>query len=424
MPGDDLYPFDLPESEPDGSGPVTRRWIEQRWLVDAMVRANGIGRAQPRLDAIAQAVGAAGDADVEEIARRATTHDSIPLAFADAADGRRARAEQAESDGRTEVARADYLAAANFYAAAQWGIAERSDRNLELNHRKRSSYARYATVADHPVEAVWVPFGPVALPAWLHLPPGAGQDPLPLVVSIPGMDGFKERFVPLHGDLWLERGVAVLVLEGPGQFESAVLGIRLQVEEWTSVGTAVMDWVATRPDLDPASVGLVGSSLGSLLGTIAVAHEPRIRACAVSATAFEPGLRPGFDSVHPFYKVRLMFLTGIYDEDEFERYRDVFTWEGHVSLMDRPYLVVGGEHDPMSPLAHTRRAVQEATGPRRLVVYEGAAHGIGGSPAAANGPDFRTLMADWMVARLAGEPSTSSEWFVQSNGQVRESPLG
>jgi hypothetical protein len=71
---------------------------------------------------------------------------------------------------------------------------------------------------------------------------------LPCVVSIPGMDGYKERSVALSGDRFLSRGIAVLVVEGPGQYESAVLDIRVSVPAWQVAGSAMFDWEKERAE--------------------------------------------------------------------------------------------------------------------------------------------------------------------------------
>jgi hypothetical protein len=34
-----------------------------------------------------------------------------------------------------------------------------------------------------------------------------------------------------------------------------------------------------------------------------------------------------------------------------------------------------------------------------------------------------TLVADWMAARLAGEPMTSERWFVDAGGRVNKTAL-
>ena len=50
-------------------------------------------------------------------------------------------------------------------------------------------------LADHKIEAVWIPFQGKQLPGWLHLPYGYQGGRLPAVVLIPGMDSFKEGAV-------------------------------------------------------------------------------------------------------------------------------------------------------------------------------------------------------------------------------------
>jgi hypothetical protein len=44
-------------------------------------------------------------------------------------------------------------------------------------------------------------------------------------------------------------------------------------------------------------------------------------------------------------------------------------------------------------------------------------------PAANLGPFPPVLIADWMVARLAGKPLASERWFVQPTGQIVKTPL-
>ena len=60
------------------------------------------------------------------------------------------------------------------------------------------------------IEIVRIPFQGRELPAYLHLPhaPGPGEA-FPCCINIPGMDSSKETGVMMHGDGYLERGMAV-----------------------------------------------------------------------------------------------------------------------------------------------------------------------------------------------------------------------
>ena len=83
--------------------------------------------------------------------------------------------------------------------------------------KKRENYARYAGMADHKVEAAWIPFKDTALPAWFHLPPNYSGGKIPVIINVPGMDSYKEIQTALYGDRFLNRGFAVLNIDGPGQ---------------------------------------------------------------------------------------------------------------------------------------------------------------------------------------------------------------
>jgi len=403
--------------------PRTRRWIEQRWLVDNVIRANGIDWDQPRTTYLNAPCGFEANADFAVIRQRVQKYADGAPAFEATARRREAKARAAEEAGETVTARENYFMAAAHWGAAQWPLDENNAQNLSYNQRKRECYASYARLADHRVEAVWIPFRGKALPAWLHLPPGHHTARIPAVVSIPGMDSFKEIAVALYGDRWLSRGMAVLAVDGPGQYESAVLGIPVSMPAWAEAGPVIMDWLAARPEIDPERIGIAGVSFGSLFATIGAGAEPRFRACAVSHTNFEPGCHTIFEEASPTFKQRFMYMAGIADEAAFDEFAKSLTWEGSAERIQAPYLCLAGEADELAPMVHTERLIAALPGPKRLVVYQDCRHAVGGVPATNLGPYPPTLMADWMAARLAGTPFPSERWYVDAAGRVTKAAL-
>ncbi len=401
---------------------VTRRWTEQRWLLDNIIRSVGVDWDQPRTISYNTPCGPEANADFAGIRERVKKYADISPAFETAARRREAKARAAEDAGDHVTARNNYFYAAIHYAASQWPHDENNEKNLALNAAKRECYSRYGALADHHVEAAWVPFQGKALPGWLHLPPGYTGGKLPAVWSIPGMDGFKEANVALYGDRWLARGIAVLALEGPGQYESAVNGIHVSVPNWATAATAVMDWMAARPELDPQRIAVAGNSFGSFFGTLAAAHEPRFRACAVSATCLEPTCHTIFEEASPTFKRRFMYMSGYTDEVKFNAFCKTLTWEGHAEKIRVPYLCVAGEADELSPLEHTERLLQTLQCPKQLVVYQDSRHSVGNVPSANLGPHPQTLVADWMQARLNEKPFASERWYVEASGRVVKTP--
>jgi dienelactone hydrolase len=406
------------------SGPVTRRFTEQRWLLDNTIRAVGMDWDQPRSIYLSAPCGPEANADFAAIRQRITKLADASPAFEAVARRREAKAQAAEKDGAVVTARESYFMASIHWGAAQWPIDENNEQNRFYNQRKRDCYTKYAALADHHVEPAWIPLpGGKSLPAWLHLPPGYEGGRIPVVVSLPGMDSFKEMSVALYGDRWLSRGMAVLALDGPGQYESPVLDVYFTMAAWMATGTAAVDWLTARPEIDPARMGLSGNSFGSFFGTLAAAHEPRLRAISVSAVCHEPGFHTIFEEASPTFKIRFMYMCGITDEATFDALRHTMTWDGHAEKIRAPYLCVAGELDELSPLVHTERLMKALGGPKRLVVYQDSRHSVGNVPAANLGPFPPILMADWMAATLNGASFPSERWYVEATGRIVKTPL-
>ncbi len=402
--------------------PQVRRFDEQRWLIDNIIRANGIDWDQPRSLYIHLPCGIEANADFAGIRDRVKKLADIGPAFAAVARRREAKANAAALADRKVTARDNFFMAAVHWGAAQWPYDENDATNVAYNNKKRECYAKYAALADHHVEAVWVPFKDKAIPAWLHLPPGHSSGRLPVVISIPGMDSYKEIQVALYGDKYLNRGMAVLAIDGPGQYEAPMIGLYFTMENWVAAGPALVDWIAARPELDATRIGVAGTSFGSLFGTVLTANEPRIKACAVMSVCHEPGCHTIFQEASPTFKKRFMYMSGITDEAEFDEFRKKITWHGHADKIRVPYLCVAGEAEELSPLQHSEALIAALKGPKQMVVYQESRHSVGNVPAANFGPFPPILLADWLADRLAGKAFVSERWYVTGSGEINKTP--
>ena len=402
----------------DRGAPKVRRFDAQRWLIDNIIRANGIDWDQPRSLYIHAPCGIEANADFAGIRERVKKMADIGPAFAAVARRREAKANAAAQADRRVTARDNFFMAAVHWGAAQWPYDENDETNVAYNNKKRECYAKYAALADHRVEAVWVPFADKAIPAWLHLPPSYSGGRLPMVIAVPGMDSYKEISVALYGDRFLNRGLAVLAIDGPGQYEAPMIGVYFSMENWMAAGSALVDWIAARPELDAARIGVSGTSFGTLFGTVLTAHEPRIKACAVISVCHEPGCHTIFQEASPTFKKRFMYMSGITDEDEFDEFRKSITWEGHADKIRVPFLCVAGEADELSPIEHSEALMAALKGPKQMVVYQESRHSVGNVPAANLGPFPPILVADWLADRLAGKPFISERWYVTGTGEI------
>ena len=402
----------------EGGEPTTARFSAQRWALDNVIKANGIDWDQARTAYLSSPCGPEAAADFAAIRARVQKMADIGPAFESVAKRREAKARAAEAEGQTITARDNWFMAAVHYGAAEWPYDDSGALHLDLHRRKRAAYASYAALADHHVEAVSIPFKGKSLAAWFHLPPGYSEGRLPVVILVPGMDSFKELGVALSNDRFLSRGIAVLSVDGPGQYEAPLLGVYASVPNWIDTGPALVDWLNGRKEVDQSKIVTSGTSFGSLFCTIMTAHEPRIKACAVSATCLEPGCHTIFEEASPTFKKRFMWMANYTDEAAFDRFCQTLSWKGHAEAINVPFLVVAGEADELCPLANTEEMLAAMSAPRNLVIYAESRHSVGGVASTNLGPFPPTLVADWLRARLDGKKVDSERRYVDATGHV------
>lgn len=403
--------------------PRMKRFEEQRWLLDNIIQANGMDWDQGHTSVLLRACGLAVQGDMAGLRQRVRKYADIVPAFEALARRREQRAQEHERNGEMLPARDNYYIAAVYWGTAMWGLEEHGPRLRGNNAKKRETYSKYMGLADHTVEWAEIPYRGKTLPAVFHLPPGyqPGQK-VPVIVGVPGMDGFKERFVSLSNDGWMQRNYAVLVIEGPGYWESPVRGIFVDVQGWVETGKEIVKWLRARPEIDGERIAATGSSFGSFFSAAMISEEPAFKACAVTSTCYEPGGHSIFDEASPTFKKRFMFMAGITDEAAFETFRKTIDWHPFAGKIKAPFLVAAGEADELCPLAATEAFISALGGPKQLVIYQDSRHSLSGA-AAANGPDPRVYQAEWITRRLKGQPLTSERWFVESTGRVQKTTL-
>lgn len=411
------------ERHPVGT-PVMRRFDEERWLLDNIIQANGIDWDQPHTTILLRACGLDVAGDMNGLRQRVKKFADIAPAFEALARRREQRAKEAESAGEKIPARDNYFIAAQYWASAMWPIDEVDDTLKTYNTKKRETFTKYIELADHHIEWAEIPYRGKTLPAVFHLPPGyQSGTKVPVVVIVPGMDGYKEKYVSLYADAWMQRGVAALCVEGPGYWEAPLRGLYVDVPGWAETGKQVARWLVARPEIDADKIAMTGSSFGSFFSAVMMSDEPRYKACAITGTCYEPGGYTIFETASPTFKHRFMFMSGISDEREFDEFRKSLDWHGYAEKVRAPYLVAAGGSDELCPVEYSERFVKALAGPKQLVIYQDSRHGVGGVPSTFNGPEPRTYQAEWIMARLAGKPFESERWFVEASGKVNKSQL-
>ena len=132
-----------------------------------------------------------------------------------------------------------------------------------------------------------IPYEETTLEAYFLTP--AGEGPFKTLVMVDGYEGTKEELFFAGGVAALRRGYAVLLIDGPGQGGALIAQGLVFRPDWEAVVTPQIDWLLTRPDVDPERISLMGRSWGGYLAPRAATAEHRIAAVVADAAQYAPG---------------------------------------------------------------------------------------------------------------------------------------
>ncbi|MBI2880222.1 MAG: alpha/beta hydrolase [Candidatus Tectomicrobia bacterium] len=393
---------------------IMRRWKEQRWILDNIIRTVGVDWDQGRTSRLVGFAGPKASWDAQLIRQRVKRFADIAREFAKAARLRQERAEKAEAEGHAVLARENYFIAAQLYCNAHWPLFEDdSPKHIEFQELQDYCFGKYIRYAPHPIERVEIPFEGRSLSALLHLP-ASGRPPYPAVLIVPGMDMVKENS-PMYGDPLLERGLAFLMIDGPGQGASNVRKIRVTADNYAEAGVNAVNYLCSRKDIDASRLGLAGVSMGTYWGFRVAAAETRLKACAFMLPCWESGMDTIFNMASPTFKLNYMYMAGYSDEASFDRFMETLSLEGLEEKISCPVMLITGEDEDLSPMDVTLKVFGRIRQPRKLVMFEGSKHSI-------EAP-YVDHAADWLADWLAGKKPRAEKVYVELSGREVVSPL-
>jgi len=394
-----------------------RRWREQRWITDSVLRTDGLEWDQPRVAYTLRPMGVDATPDFRVAQSRIHKFADMVPVFTELAE-RRERLARAATNPVT--AREHYFHAVLLYVTAEWPIWRDGPDLVALDDRKNACYQGYAELADHHVERVEIPFGGSFIPAWFHLPNGDTGGPLPTVISCGGMDAPKELNVNLYGDKFLERGFAVLAFDGPGQGEAPVRGVKFTPTAWVEAGEKIVQWCRQRPEVDAERMVGFGLSFGSYWMSQIAATQPALRGSAVGLVCHEPGCHMIFEMASPSFKARYMWMSGLErDEAAFDKMVQQIDLRPLIGGMSAPWLVIAGDEDELSPMEHSYDLAARCPTPAPMLVYQQGRHALSlPTPSVALGPNWVTYAADWLLDRVDGKPAEDVVDYVLPTGQI------
>jgi dienelactone hydrolase len=292
-----------------------------------------------------------------------------------------------------------WLRAADYYREVEFWLLPEDPRRLEAFTDMENCSRKFFESLNPKGEVLQVPYleeGKGLFAYFVRSPFDTGRQPC--LICMGGLDSIKDEmwFMQAHGAL--QRGISVLMIDGPGQGGTLRRHkITTRHDSEVPIGKCI-DYLETRPDVDPKRIAVCGSSLGGYYAARAGSYEPRLAAAISHGAIWSiPDLWSNADENHGLAD-HIKWVFGTNTLKEAMAKAAPFTLEGALENMKCPYLIVHGGYDVLG-VSQAQRvydyAVEKGVNATLRFVNEdetGAEHCQHDNPTIG-----QELMADWLA---------------------------
>src|SRR6202171_1327080 len=315
------------------------------------------------------------------------------------------RAKREEADKNNDAARDDYFSEFRYYTPSRWPVPNSMGKQKAYQNAL-AAFRNYGRFLDPPVEMLHIPFEGKEIPGYIRLPKDVR--PAPVVFMINGTDSRKEDEVQGH-DAMFRSGIGVVAIDMPGTGESPV---KADVGS-ERIFSRVLDYLATRPDVDSKRIVAWGVSYGGhWSANLAYIERSRLRGAVVQGGPVHDYYTAEWQKKSlgtPEYLFDLFAaraaIYGVESVDEMFAYgpRLSLKTQGFLGKPSAPMLIVNGEKDSQVPISDLYMLMQSGGSAKWAWVNPAAGHT--GRP--QKWPNCRIaadIITPWIKARL--EPAS------------------
>jgi hypothetical protein len=247
----------------------------------------------------------------------------------------------------------DFWQAYLYYDFARWP-ARSSPGKAAAYDASVAAFVKYAATLDPVINVVKIPFEGKTITAYYRLPKNA-TGKVPLVLTIGALDEWKEKSAMRWADL-TNHGMAELSVDMPGTGQAPIL-IDAHAERMFS---AMLDWVATRPEIDASRVAVIGVSWSSYWAAkLGFVEKARLRGVVSQAPIADKYFSTGWQNVALGTREYLFDLFaarsavyGVKTMDAFLAFGPTLSLiaQGYIGKPSTPMLLVNGVKDTQVPI--------------------------------------------------------------------------
>lgn len=326
--------------------------------------------------------------DMLDLQTRVKTFDQWSPTWSEFADAARKRGENAINAGFKLTAGAELSRASLYYFFAQFVNWHNPSAKREIYIRCAETFARAGEYLDPPQQRVEIPYQGTTMPGYLRLPRGVKKPSL--VVLLGGLDTTKEEQLVIS-DLCIQRGLATLAFDGPGQGET-FYKIKMS-SEFEKALFAVFDFAEGLSEINRDRLGIIGRSMGGYYGPRIAALDKRVKAAVAWGAMFKLDI----DKLPDLTLDGLIYVSGSRDRQSVRGFVESINLSDVADKITCPLMIVHGGLDQITPTENMTMMKDRAKGPVEIVYWPDSAH---------CGHDrshiCRPAMADFMQKHLAG----------------------
>jgi len=319
---------------------------------------------------------------------------------------------EAKSLEKTDPAKAnaDYIRAWRLYSFGRWPIPASPGKQRSYE-KAIEAFRAHALLWDPPLEIVRIPFEGKEIIGYLRLPKNANR-PVPLVLAVNGLDSRKEDLSESFSAI-LPFGIGFLAVDGPGTGQSPIK-VSENAERMLS---RVLDYIATRPEIDKNRVAMHGVSWGAYWATkMAIVERARLRGASAQSPPTDSFFQKDFLMNSLIGNREYLFdqvpaLMAIFDNvktvDEIAEVlpRMSLVKQGLLGKPMAPMLVLAGVLDTQVPISDIYLLLNKGDVPKTAWINPQGGH-LGRQVKVWPDPViFKQVIIPWLVHTLEPEPA-------------------
>jgi dienelactone hydrolase len=272
------------------------------------------------------------------------------------------RAETLEANGHRLTAASSYLRANFYYQSADHFRQPKDDKALAVYRQSLHCFRKFAALNDRPkIEAVELPFEGGSFPAYFVHAQNTDAKRNPCVVRFGGFDTQKEMQYLRGTPELVRRGISFLLVDGPGQGESIRFRGMHMRHDFEVAGSAGLDYLATRDDVDMHRVGAMAMSLGGYYAPRIAAMDQRFKACVTWGAIWDyhaswlRRLEKIKEAALPVPADHLLWACGVDNYDDALKKLEGFRLDGVAQKVKCPFLLLHGTADAQVPMTDAQK---------------------------------------------------------------------